>query len=373
MKRVLIAPKKYVQGKGVLGEAGDYLSLLGKKPMIVWDECVKGIVGKTVLGSIEKAGLDVVDVAFNGECTKEEVARVAKIATDEGADIAVGVGGGKALDTAKAASVEADLKMVTCPTIASNDSPTSSATVWYDDNHQFQGFECWPFNPDVVMVDTKVIAKAPTRTFVSGMGDALSTWVETESALKTRPTNLGGGVPTIAAVSIARACYDTLMEYGIEAKRAVDQNVVTHAVEKIVEANVLLSGLGFESGGLATAHMIGNLLTGYPECENMMHGDKVGFGVITQLCLDEDVSVEEMYDIVDFEIAVGLPVTFADLGFKEIKRSQLMKMGVACAGEGSLCANHSFEVTADSVVDAMYVADALGKERKRIAAEWQTD
>ena len=367
MKSVLIAPHKYVQGPNVLAEAGAYLAMLGRKPMVLWDSTVKGIVGETVLGSIEAAGLEAVDVGFEGECTRAEAARVAQTIRDEGADVSVGVGGGKCLDTAKAASVETGVRLMTCPTIASNDSPTSAATVWYDDDHFFLGFDCWPFNPDIVMVDTRVIAGAPVRALVAGMGDALSTWVETESALRTWPQNLGGGVPTRAAIAIARLCFDTLMEHGLEAKRAVELGVVTPAVERIVEANVLLSGLGFESGGLATAHMIGNLLTGFPECNAYYHGEKVAFGVASQLCLDPDVSVEDTYAIIDWCIAVGLPVTFADLDLEGVERDRLATIGDACAGEGSLCANHAFEVTSESVVDAMIAAAALGEERKAIA------
>ncbi|MBL7222605.1 MAG: glycerol dehydrogenase [Candidatus Brocadiae bacterium] len=363
MKSVLIAPRKYVQGKGVLEEIGTYLALLGKKPMVLWDGAVKGIVGDTVLASIQEAGLEIVDVAFNGETTRAEAARVAEIIRDQGADVSVGIGGGKCLDTAKAASVETGVRLMTCPTIASNDSPTSGATVWYDDNHFFLGFDCWPFNPDIVMVDTQVIAGAPVRALVAGMGDALSTWVETESALKTSPINLGGGVPTQAAIAIARLCFDTLMEHGVEARRAAELNLVTPAVERIVEANVLLSGLGFESGGLATAHMIGNLLTGFPECNAYYHGEKVAFGVVSQLCLDPDVPTDEKYRIVDWCIAVGLPVTFAALSLEGVERERLATIGDVCAGEGSLCANHRFEVTSDGVVDAMFAADALGRER----------
>jgi glycerol dehydrogenase len=138
-------------------------------------------------------------------------------------------------------------------------------------------------------------------------------------------------------------------------------------VERIVEANVLLSGLGFESGGLATAHMIGNLLTGFPECKGLMHGEKVAFGVISQLCLDEDVPTEEAYRIVDWCIAVGLPVAFADLGLEGVSRQRLKVIGDICAGPGSLCASHCFEVTSEGVVDAMIAADALGRERKERA------
>jgi len=369
MKTVLLAPHKYVQGRGVLKELGAYVAPLGKKPLVLWDSVVKGIVGETLLASLRQSGLEVVDVDFQGESSHEEVDRVTQIAKDSGADVSIGVGGGKTIDTAKATAAAAGMRMVTVPTIAATDTPTSSATVWYDADGNCTGFECWAANPDVVLVDSQVIASGPLRAFVSGMGDALSTWVEAEAAYKTRATNLGGGVSTMAAMAIARLCFETLLEHGLEARRAVEISVVTPAVEKVIEANVLLSGLGFESGGLATAHMIGNILSSYAECKSLMHGEKVGFGIISQLCLDDDVDMEEVHAIVDFEIALGLPVTFADLNFTDVTREKLKIIGDVCAGEGSLCANHPFEVTVDGVIDAMIAADALGQMRKLALGE----
>ncbi len=368
MNKVLIAPRKYVQGPGVLGELGTYLAAIGAKPLLLWDACVKAAVGETVLAGLAEAKLEAVDVDFQGDSTKAEVERVTTIIRDSAADVAVGIGGGKALDTAKAAAAAAGIKTVTCPTIASNDSPTSSYTVWYDEEGNCLGFESWGVNPDLVLVDTRVIANAPVKAFVAGMGDALGTWVEAAACAQTRAGNLAGGTATMAAMAIARLCYDVLMAHGLDAKRAVERHVVTPAVEKVVEANVLLSGLGFESGGVATAHMIANCLPSFTECHHLMHGEEVGFGVISQLCLDDEVAPAERNAIVDFEIAVGLPVTFADLGLDGVERDRLMTIGEICAGEGSLCANHPFDVTAESIVDAMIAADALGTERKELAA-----
>ena len=366
MKSVLIAPHKYIQGRDILKELGNYLKPLGRRPLLLWDECVKGIVGVTVLESLRHSGMEAVEAMFQGEATCEERERVGQLARQQGADISVGLGGGKILDVAKAVAVDAGLKMVTCPTIASNDSPTSAASVWYDTQGNFVNFECWPSNPDIVLVDSQVIARGPVRAFVAGMGDALSTWVETEAACKTRAANLAGGRPTMAAVALARLCFDTLMEHGLEAKRDLEHQALTPAVEKVIEANVLLSGLGFESGGLATAHMVGNLLSNVPECKRFMHGEKVAFGIITQLCLDDEIDVQQRNTIVDFEIAAGLPVSFADINLEGATRQRLAGIGEACAGEGSLCHNHPFPVTAVDVVDAMIAADALGQERKRL-------
>jgi glycerol dehydrogenase len=361
MVKVFIAPRRYVQGAGVLNDIGQYTAAVGTSPLVLWDSCVKGIVGKKVLAGLENmAGEEV----FGGECTRAEAERIAGRLKDTGADVVIGVGGGKTLDTAKAAAHQAGTKVITVPTIASNDSPTSSFTVWYDEQGACTGFESWGVNPDLVLVDTEVIAAAPVRTFIAGMGDALATWIEVDACLQGQGGNLAGGTATMAAAAIARLGFDILMEHGLQAKRDVEAGTVSQAVEKVVEANTLLSGLGFESGGVATAHMVANALPAFPECHGLMHGEEVGFGVITQLCLDPGVDEELRNRIVDFEIALGLPVTLSDIGLKGVDKQRLKTIGDICAGEGSLCNVHPFEVTSESVVEAMVAADTLGTQRK---------
>jgi len=366
MNKVFIAPRRYVQGPDALKDAGALISKIGKRVMVLWDAPVRSIVGETVLASLKGAALEVEDVVFAGDSTKAEAQRVAHLLKAAACDVIMGVGGGKTLDTAKAAAAAAGTKMVSVPTVASNDSPTSSYTVWYDEQGHCLGFESWWVNPDLVLVDTAVIARAPVKAFVAGMGDALATWLEAEACHKVRGPNLAGGTATQAALALARLCYDLLLEHGVNAKRAVEKKIVTPALEKVVEANVLLSGLGFESCGCATAHMVANCLPSYPECHGLMHGHEVGFGLITQLCLDDELPVEQIHRIVDFEIAIGLPVTLEELGLKGVARERLMKIGEICAGPGSLCENHPFDVTAESVVAAMIAADALGQARKTI-------
>ena len=104
LHNVLIAPRKYVQGRGALADAGKYFKILGKTPLLLWDATVKSIVGETLLGSLANEGLKPIDVDFKGDCTRREVDRVIEIIKENNADIAVGVGGGKTLDTAKAAA-----------------------------------------------------------------------------------------------------------------------------------------------------------------------------------------------------------------------------------------------------------------------------
>jgi glycerol dehydrogenase len=215
-------------------------------------------------------------------------------------------------------------------------------------------------NPDVVLVDSKVIAEAPTRYFVAGMGDALATWFEATTCTKSSAKNLPGGVTTAAALNLARLCYDTLMEYGVSAKLAVDQHAVTPAVERVIEANILLSGLGFESSGLAAAHGIHEGLQVLEGTGGALHGELVAFGTIAQLVM-ENYSRGEIDKVIGFCNAVGLPVTLRQLGISDASPENLMKAAEVACMEGLTTHNSYFEVNPELILGAIIGANALGE------------
>ena len=146
-------------------------------------------------------------------------------------------------------------------------------------------------NPDLVLVDTQVIALSPPRLLVAGMGDALATWFEAVTCVQGRVENMRGGLSTQSALTLAKLCYRTLLADGADALQAVQTQVVTPALERIVEANTLLSGIGFESSGLAAAHAIHNGLTTAKATHAYLHGEKVAFGLLACLGGDEERGV----------------------------------------------------------------------------------
>ena len=150
------------------------------------------------------------------------------------------------------------------------------------------------------------------------------------------------------------------MEEGRKAKIALDAGALTPSVEKIIEANTLLSGIGFESAGLAGAHAIHNGLTVLEGCHGMYHGEKVAFGTITQLVL-ENVDEEELEEVIFFCIDVGLPVTFEELGIGNVTDEELRKVALTATAEGDTIHNLPFPVTVDSVVAALKAADGYGR------------
>jgi glycerol dehydrogenase len=366
MIKALIAPGRYVQGAGALDEAGKFITPLGKNILVVLDTTVQGLVGERLRASLEASGATMTLFVFSGECSHNQVNLGVEKAREVDANVVVGAGGGKAIDLAKAVAAAIGARMVSLPTIASNDAPTSAATVYYTDDGVLDGWDVWARNPDVVLVDTAIIAGAPIRWLVSGIGDALATWFEAEAAFKGRRPAFSGGIPTMTAMALARLCYDTLMEYGLEAKQDAENHVVTPALEKVIEANTLLSGLGWESGGLATAHTLGNGLT-ILECTHpYSHGEKVSFGLATQLCLDDDISPAEREEVIDFMIAIGLPVTFEEIGMGKLTKDEIRDAAENLAGPGQLLHNHVFPITGFDLYSAMVKADVLGRSRKAL-------
>ncbi len=360
LQQALIAPKKYVQGRGVMAAVGKYVAELGKDALVIVDDTVWSLVATTLTKSFQEAGVRLIKETFGGECSHREIDRLTAAAKNQGATVVVGVGGGKTLDAAKAVGYQSGVPWVIVPTVASTDSPTSALAVVYTDDGIFQEYIFFPKNPDAVLVDTEVAANAPYRFLISGMGDALATWVEAHASSEARKTTMAGGLPTMAGLALSKLCWDTLLSYGFSAKQAAQQHVVTPALEKVIEANTLLSGLGFESGGLAAAHAIHNGLTALPQTHHYMHGEKVNFGTLTQFAL-EDRPTKEINDFIAFCRRVGLPTTLADLGLGKVGRDELMTVAKAATAPGETIHNMPFPVTPQMVVDGMVAADAYSK------------
>ena len=357
---VFAAPLRYIQGPGALDALGDELARLkSSRPLMLCDPIVKEALGPRLEAV---AGVTVID--FNGEVSPTEITRVSAAAREAGADAIVGVGGGKTLDTAKAVAHPAGLSLVIVPTIASTDAPTSALSVVYDDDGAFLEYRFFGRNPDAVLVDTAIVAQAPVRLLVAGIGDGLSTFFEADASSTTRKPTMAGGPPLLAATTLARLCYDTLLADGEAARHACEHGVVTPALDRVIEANTLLSGLGFESGGLAAAHAIHNGLTVLHETHDYWHGEKVAFGVIALLVLEgrPQVLIDE---VIDFCLRVGLPVTLGDIGV-DADAETLAPVAAAACAEGETIHNEPFPVTPSMVVAAMLGADAIGTERRAL-------
>jgi glycerol dehydrogenase len=363
---MLLAPSRYVQGAGAINEIGVHAARMGTKALLTGGKTALSVCGSTIESSLKENKVGCHREGFNGECSTKEISRLVGVAKANGANLVIAAGGGKVIDTAKAIGYEMTIPVIVAPTIAATDAPCSALSVIYTEHGVFERYLVLPKNPDCVVVDTTLIANAPVELLVSGMGDALATFWEADTCAKScKPNALTGAFPpTLSSLALARLCYDTLLEYGLPAKLAVEKKCVTPAVDAIVEANTLLSGLGFESGGLAGSHAVHNGLTVLEASHAKYHGQKVAFGVLTQLVMEGRPS-RDLNEVLNFCLSVGLPVCLADIGVSNPTREEIRKVAEATTAAGETIHSTWFPVTADMVESAIWAADALGSERKK--------
>lgn len=358
MANIIASPSRYIQGKGEMKNLCTYAENYGSNLFVLTSPSGRKRVEPAI--SAGQGDANITYEVFNGECCMTEINRVMDMCEKAGSEVVVGIGGGKIHDTAKAVAYYMKKPVIIVPTIASTDAPCSALSVIYSDDGVFEKYLFLPASPNMVLVDTDVVSKAPERLLVAGMGDALATYFEARACKQSDASNCVGGKITLAAMALAELCYETLLDEGIDAMLAVRENICTKAVEHIIEANTYLSGIGFESGGLAGAHAIHNGLTAIPETHELYHGEKVAFGTLVQLVL-EGADQDEIQEVLGFCQEAELPTTLADLGIKEVKEEQIMEVArLACSPDDTL-GNMPFEVTPEDVYAAILAADALGR------------
>ena len=306
--RILGAPRRYVQGPGAIDRLGAEIEIAGGGSVaVIADPVAQEILGETITRQAPDARM----LIFGGECAADEISALAEQAQE--ACLIVGVGGGKAIDTAKGVAVKRDRPVGIVPTIASNDSPTSHIAVIYSADHALE--EVWRMrgNPFFVLVDTAVIAGAPRRFLAAGIGDAMSKPYELAGALAGGGLNFFGGAPTELTRAIVARAKEILLRDGPAAMAATTPD---EPFERVVEATILLSGLAFESGGLSIAHAMVRGLSKRPELAHLLHGEMVVLGTLTQIAAGQG-DAGELDRLCVFYRGIGLPTDFKRFGLVE--------------------------------------------------------
>ncbi len=359
--RILGAPSRYIQGQGAISSVPEIVSELASSAFVLADTVVTGLLKDDVAGSFEDAGSKAIFSQFDGECTRDEIYRQTEAARHSGCEAVVGIGGGKTIDTAKGVSLNLGLPIVIVPTIASNDAPTSRLIVVYDQQHRISEVLKLPKNPDAVVVDTKIIAAAPPRFLVAGIGDAISKKFEAGQCALTGARNFFDGLPTMTALTLCDSCYSILRLHGVKAVDAVKKGSVDEHVENTVEATVLLSGLGFESGGLALAHGLTRGLTAQPEAQHSLHGELVAWGLLVQL-IAEGRDRAFLDDIMSFYLTIGLPTRLSDLGFSYPDARIVSGIAETTKREAPYVANMEREMSTARLIDCILELETISSE-----------
>ena len=322
------APAHYLQGPGAIDALGGLAAGLGPSCAVVCDEMVHRLYWPAVSERLAAAGVDARAAIVTAEVSDAAVTRLDQSLGADARDSVIGLGGGRSIDSAKAVAARRRLPVITIPTAASNDSPTSRIFVIYKDDGSLARVERLANNPHAVIVDTEILLRAPARLLRAGIGDALTKKFEAEQCAAVGGiTSLGMQPLTLPAI-IANHAYDTLRAHALPALADVAVSRLSESFERTIEAVILMSGVGFENGGLSLAHSLTRGLTVARGPARMLHGEQVAFGLLVQLSLTGDAD-PVLRDLLSFYGRIGLPRSLADIGLSGENDAELAMVAAA--------------------------------------------
>jgi len=304
------APAEYVCKIDVLSELEGKLSVRGIQKVLLLTGAKSWKAARYYFPNMKD--VEVVHETYNGECSLAEISRISTLAKMLEADAIIGVGGGKVLDVVKAATHESATQSILIPTLASNCAPWTPLSVIYTEEGVMTHYDVYPLSVDLLLVEPRILVEAPISMLVAGIGDTLAKWYEADVQIG-KLTN-----PAVAlkvAHYTARLCADEMFAHAEDAVSDAKEARVSDAFVKVVESIIMLGGMvggyGDKYGRIAGAHSIHNGMTIAPESHVALHGDKVAYGILVQLILeDKEREVEKLWS---FYKNLGLPTSLQDL------------------------------------------------------------
>ncbi len=348
-----IAPRQVIKGEGCLSQSGELIARFGQYPLVVAGKQTLTLIRPHLQQALEKYDLTLSEAFYAPDCAESSLKRLKKTVKDQNIDFIIGVGGGKALDTAKLLASQCQMPIVTIPTSGATCAAWTALSNIYSEQGTFQYDVSLAHCPDLLILDYYIVKTAPKRTLRAGIGDAIAKWYEASVSSGTSQATL-----TIAAVQMARILRDILLQKSAAAL----ENVNSEAWQEVVDATVLLAGgiggLGGANCRTVAAHAVHNGLTHLEESHATLHGEKVAYGILVQLRLEEMIQQNQLafsarQQLLSFYKEIGLPKTLEDLGLKDLSLAQLRQIAdVVCQPQSDIH-RLPFPVSAELLVAAM--------------------
>ncbi len=362
-----IAPGRVLRGEECLASAATARAIasMGSRPLVVGGKHTLALIDAYLQPIFTQQQLDSTEASYSPDCSESSLAELTAVATNHQADLIIGVGGGKALDTAKLLADQCQLPIVTIPTSGATCAAWTALSNVYSEAGAFQYDVSLANCPDLLILDYSLIRTAPQRTLVAGIGDAIAKWYEASVSSGSSTATL-----IISAVQQARVLRDILFQ-----KSAIAlENPHSDEWRAVVDATVLLAGVIGGIGGAdcrtVAAHAVHNGLTHIPAAHQALHGEKVAYGILVQLRLEEMIAGNKLaiaarQQLLEFYQAIALPKTLADLGLGEISIAQLRHAAETACNPQSDIHRLPFNVSSEQLMAAM-VSTTVSLERETV-------
>lgn len=332
---LMVAPRQVCCGHQAAIAAIDRIYQLGQRPLVIGGSHSLSLPQLQPL--LTDSRFQIAQDLYTPDCCEASLQRLEQSATSHQADVIIGIGGGKCMDLAKLVAYQLQLPIVTIPTTAATCAAWTALSNIYSAAGAFLYDVSLAACPDLLVLDYDIIATAPPRTLIAGIGDAIAKWYEASVGSGSSDQTM-----IIAAVQQARVLRDLLLQNS----QAALANIGSTEWQEVVNATVLLAGVIGGIGGAqcrtVAAHAVHNGLTHLPACHDALHGEKVAFGILVQLRLEEMIGGNQLaattrQQLLEFYRQIGLPTTLADLGLAQVTLTELQQAAaIACQPQSDI-------------------------------------
>lgn len=353
-------PKYYENKAGIIKRAGEYIKKLGSNVLIVGGDTALKIVGTDLYSSLEKNLIKYEVKIFKGYPTQKYISDLSKVIEDNKNDVIIGAGGGKALDLVKAVGNKTNIPVVTIPTIPATCAAWSALSVIYKENGEQDIYIRLESSPQLILADKEILSKTPIRYINSGVADTIAKWYEIVPDLKENKNDFCLRLQ----LKVCELALEFLKEDYIKAAIEGEIFKKPHIINNAIDSIIMLAGLAGSINGSVPygglAHPFYNNSTKIHETHQLLHGEKVIFGLLVQFVLEER-DEKEIHEFADWMQLLNLPTTLYDLG---ITSKADDKVAAIAKGMIKSIGNYSgldYVLNEDHIVDAIFKVDKIGK------------
>jgi len=355
-----IAPACVIRGPNAIARSTDAIARLGKRPLIVG--------GKNSLAAIQpylqNQQLQAAQATYGKDCSENSLKTLHEAAIAHKADFIIGVGGGKALDAAKLLAHQCQIAIATIPTSAATCAAWTALSNIYSEEGAFQYDVTLAKCPDLLILDYGLIQTAPQRTLVAGIGDAIAKWYEASVSSGHSEQTL-----IISAVQQARILRDILFQKSAIALKEPGSETWQEVTDAVVLLAGVIGGIGGAQCRTVAAHAVHNGLTHILASHGTLHGEKVAYGILVQLRLEEmlpnnQLAATARQQLLKFYGEIGLPQTLDNLGLGDITLTELQRAAEIACNPNSDIHRLPFKVVPEQLMAAMVSTTAPVGELK---------
>ena len=348
-----IAPSRVIRGEQAWQRGLPAIADLCQRPALLGRSLATQAIRAGLKADLIANDLTVEEVRLNFDCCEEDLMRLELSLKDSGFDSVIAAGGGKVLDAGKLLAYRLNVPCITVPLSAATCAGWTALANIYSEDGAFVSDVALDACPDLLIFDHGLVRQAPNQTLASGIADALAKWYE---------ASVGSGSSQDGmiqqAVQMARVLRDQLLIDSLDAMAHPESVAWIRVAEACALTAGVIGGLGGAQCRTVGAHAVHNGLTQLPSCHGKLHGEKVGFGILVQLRLEERIggnqlAAQSRLQLLPLLKKLGVPVSLQDLGLGETGLHELRAICSFACRPGSDLHHLPFKVTETDLLEAL--------------------